>query len=1208
MQYTEKQQQAFGTRDRTLLVSAAAGSGKTAVLTKRIIDSLLDTNHPTDITRLLIVTYTKAAAEDMRAKITKSLSAALAAQPQNKHLAHQLMLIGSASICTIDSFYFDLVRSHFEAAGVSPTVRIADENELRTEKKDFMDRAVDSMFRDFPAFTEVSDALCDLRSEDKLTEVLLNIYDGLSPLPEFLEVLTRSADDLDAHADTPLESAMGKVFLAQCRRYADYGKKITADFDRLIETEKEKDALLKKYGIGHAELVEKVALLAEGVEKKEYSLLHRALITSFSNEKSGKVPAHEEEFEDIIAAEKRLRKELNAFCTNYGGFSAEEIAKSARRTAALLRLIYEALTRYQKDFSEWKAQRELCEFNDIAHAAYHLLVGADGNPTELARAVSAEYDAVYIDEYQDVNALQDATFAAISTERNRFMVGDIKQSIYRFRGSEPELFAGYRKSFPAFVPGKEETCGSIVMSECFRCDEPIIHFTNTVFRFLFSNNAERIGYTPADDLNFAKPTDARAPGYSPPPCEVYCITKENEKKNATDTENDAAEESSGEEKAENRLIVQRIKRLLNETKADGTKIEPRDIAILVRRKTVASDLAKALTEAGIPINNTCKKNLFETPEVLCVYSLLAVIDNPLRDICLAAVLRSPFFNFTLADLINIRSAASASSSLFESLCAVANGDSPLAPQCRRFMEKLTRWRTLAQNLPVDRLLRELYRDVSAFSLAKGEKGSAAVRRGNLEQLYEYARSFEANGFQGLYRFIRFVDELMKKDPQIDEVASAGNTVSLMTIHHSKGLEYPVCILANAGSRFDLKDANESFMLNAKLGCAMWLPNAGAISRAETFWRQCLEAEAMTLYREEEMRVLYVALTRARERLIVTGKTPKKMEKLESEITFAANPIAGFFATAGNSFLSWILTALETNGTGAHTELHYLTDSDIPETEAQTQEETAAGESAGVSEEELRERLHFRYPYEYLAKLPAKLSVSRLSPQILDVFDTDGAPSPAELLSPDAEQLLRSFDRPFAPEPENKAPTAAERGTATHEFLQFCDLARAKADVGAELERLIARGFLPETAREAVRKDELAAFFAGDFYARLAGARSIRRETRFNIFLPAREFTGDAVFAAALGEEKLLVQGVIDLFFEDADGKLVLCDYKTDRLSPYELTHHAAAAKTLFDRHRQQLSYYRKAVLQIAERAPDEILIYSLPAGTAFADPDNKTEV
>ena len=1204
MQYTEKQQQAFGTRDRTLLVSAAAGSGKTAVLTKRIIDSLLDENHPTDITRLLIVTYTKAAAEDMRAKITKSLSAALAAQPENKHLAHQLMLIGSASISTIDSFYFDLVRTHFEAAGVSPTVRIADENELNAEKKDFMNRTVDTMFRDFPDFTEVSDALCNLRAEESLTELLLKIYDELSPLPEFLEALTRSADDLDAHADTPLQSGMGEVFLAQCRRYADYGRKITADFDRLIEAEEKKDALLKKYGAVHAELTEKVALLADGVEKKDYNLLRGALMTDFSRLGGSKV-ASGEEFENIIAAETLLRSELKKFGKDYGTFSEEEIAKSAGRTAALLRLIYEALTRYRKEFSEWKAQRELCEFNDIAHAAYHLLVGADGKPTELARAVSAEYDAVYIDEYQDVNALQDATFAAISTGRNRFMVGDIKQSIYRFRGSEPELFAEYRKSFPTFVPGEEGDCGSIVMSECFRCDEPIIDFTNTVFRFLFSRNAERIGYTPADDLNFAKPTDARAPGYTPPPCVVYCFETESKKKNDPDAQGDETKEPSSEEKAEIRLIVQRIKHLLNEKKADGTDIEPRDIAVLFRSKNNVSVLAKALITAGIPVNNTCKKNLFETPEVLCVYSLLAVIDNPLRDISLSATLRSPFFGFTLADLINIRRNADDSFSLFEALRATAKGETPLAAKCRLFEEKLTRWRALAANLPVDRLLRELYRDISVFSLAKGEKGLAAVRRGNLEQLYEYARSFEANGFQGLYRFIRFVDELMKKDPQTDEVAAAGNAVNLMTIHHSKGLEYPVCILANAGSGFSLKDTKYSFLLNGRLGCAMLLPNAGVISRAKTFWRQSLATEAATLYREEEMRVLYVAMTRARERLIVTGAISNTQANQAADY---ARPTAGIFASAGNSYLSWILTALKAGECGKYVTLHELKENEIKGTDNEATVPVKDTAPAAMDANVLRERFSFRYPYAHLSKLPAKLSVSRLTPQVLDVFDTDGAPSPEDLLPADAEQVLRGFERPFLEKTERTAPTAAERGTATHEFLQFCDLSKARENVPTELERLISQGFLPESARDAVRMEELQAFFESDFYERLSRAQKLWRETRFNIFLPAREFTGNTEFAAALGEEKLLVQGVIDLFFLDADGKLVLCDYKTDRLSPYELSHPTAAAKTLFDRHRQQLSYYRKAIAQIAEREPDEILIYSLPAGAALADPCGKTEV
>ena len=267
MQYTEKQQLAFGTRDRTLLVSAAAGSGKTAVLTKRIIDSLLDEEHPTDITRLLIVTFTKAAALDMRAKITKSLGAALAEHPENKHLARQLMLIGGASISTIDSFYLDLVRSHFEEAGVSPTVRVADETELIAEKKDFMNRALDSMYRDFPAFTEVSDVLCDLRSEDRLTDALLDIYDRLSSYPSFLDVLTESADELEAHATTPLDSAMGKAFLAECRRYTDYGRALCRTFDDLLSAEEETVKLTGIYGEAHRELAEKTDRLAAALAK-----------------------------------------------------------------------------------------------------------------------------------------------------------------------------------------------------------------------------------------------------------------------------------------------------------------------------------------------------------------------------------------------------------------------------------------------------------------------------------------------------------------------------------------------------------------------------------------------------------------------------------------------------------------------------------------------------------------------------------------------------------------------------------------------------------------------------------------------------------------------------------------------------------------------------------------------------------------------------
>lgn len=1205
MQYTEKQQLAFRTRDRSLLVSAAAGSGKTAVLTKRIIDSLLDREHPTDISRLLVVTFTKAAALDMRAKITRSLEKALAEHPGDRHLSRQLMLLGSASISTIDSFYFDLVRTHFEEAGVSPTVRVADASELIAEKQEVMNRVIDEMYRVEPDFSEVADVFCDMRTEAKLTDALLDIYDRLCSYPAFLGFLTESAKTLQTHAKTPLETAAGQAFFRQCVKYAGFGADICRKFADTLTGEPEREKLGRIYLGAYEELSSRIGALQKALDKRDFEAMLSALAhADLQRIPGGKRPPMSDEFRQRTQILTEFRKQFSLFCAAYGVFSAEETARSAGRSAKILGLLYTALRRYHEAFSELKNLREICEFNDIMHAAYRLLVDEDGAPTACAKAVAENYDAIYIDEYQDVNPIQDATFRAISTPRNRFMVGDIKQSIYRFRGAQPSVFAGYRKTFPEVIPNEDAECGSIIMSECFRCDEPIIGLTNAVFGFLFSHHAERIGYTPADDLHFAKSTEGRAPGYTPPPCRVLCICPEED----TGTQSDEEETPEETENPEAQVIAAEIVRLLRqEKKADGSPILPSDIAVLLRKDALAAPIANALKAAGVPVCDTFRKNLFENPEVLCMYSLLAVIDNPLRDVYLAATLRSPFFGFSLSDLVVIRSAADAALSLYEAVeNAAENGlaeHNALAERCRAFLGKLTRWRDRAERVPVDRLLRELYRETSVLSFASDEAGMG-THRANLERLYEYARTFEANGFQGLYRFVRYIDEMMKNNAKIDETGETGNAVSILTIHHSKGLEFPVCFVAGACSQFSKKDAEPPLLMDENLGCALLLPDAGPVSRCNTFWRNCIKDELLELSREEEMRVLYVALTRARERLYVTGKPRAKREKLEADAAFRADPDAAFFATGGNTFLSWILTALEARGAKDHTTVEFLTAGAIPGTApiVPAPEDGPLNDGA-ETEAALRERFSFRYPFEALSKLPAKLSVSRLSPQILDVFDADDSPTPKDLLAPDTEQLLHTFDMEFFTENEENLPDAAQRGTATHEFLQFCDFAYAERHgVPAELERLIANGFLPERARNEVRVPELEAFFISDLYASLKNAREVHRETRFNIYLPAREFTKDPDFAAALGEETLLVQGVIDLFFIDATGRLILCDYKTDRLTHFELTHENAAASTLFERHREQLTYYAKALKELTGKTPDSIVIYSLPAGRALSDP------
>ena len=945
--------------------------------------------------------------------------------------------------------------------------------------------------------------------------------------------------------------------------------------------------------------------LTKALESDCFADIHALLLRPLTQKVGGgKKPADSHRFNTLWELADAYRKGWSTNAAKFAAFSPEEVAQSAEETAALLTLLHTALTRFHADYRAEKKRREIAEFSDVSRAAYNLLLSPNGSPTALARELAASFDAIYIDEYQDVNTMQDTTFRAISTERNRFMVGDIKQSIYSFRGAQPAIFADYRRRFPPLADAvqKDAPCASVQMANCFRCDAPVIDFSNTVSGFLFDRCRDSIGYTKEDDLVFSKP----APETPSPACRVVLIDRE--KKDAD--EQPQSPPLGKEANSELCWIAQEIERLLcEERKADGSRITPDDIAVLTRGAAYAEPLARLLRARGIKVNNTSHKSLFENPEVLCMYSLLATIDNPTRDIHLAAALRSPFFGFTLSDLVRLRNGSDRALSLYEALCeAVETGrvsDQALLARCADFLARLRLYREKAEHLPVDRLLRYLYRETAVLGLCA--QGTGGVQRENLNQLYEYARRFEGGGYKGLYAFIRYVDDVLKNNTAMPTVSDERDAVSLITIHHSKGLEFPVCFIAGAASAFNTEDAEVPILLDEAIGCATMLPNAGPFSRAHTFWRSALAMELMRRNLEQEMRVLYVAMTRARERLYITARpqwgvqTPLEQAELRA---FADSlfPARTLFPK-GRSFLDWILTALATKPSHEECTVEILQESEIstlpdaPAPTANANNFTSENVKENVADV-LRQRFAFVYPYQHLTRLPAKLSVSRLSPVVLDVFDTDAASSPANWQTPDAKALLESFDRlPFSVESKQ---TAADRGTATHEFLQFCDFERAaRKGVAWELERLIEEGFLPPEIKDAVRMDELEHFFESDLYHSLAKASDVHRETRFHIFLPAEYFTKDAEFAQKLGGERLPVQGVIDLFFTDADGKLILCDYKTDRLTRDELANPALAAATLGARHGEQLSYYALALQELCGRAPDRVLIYSLPLGRAL---------
>ena len=1201
--WTPAQRSAIEERNKTLLVSAAAGSGKTAVLTERIIRTITDTEHPVEITELLIVTFTRAAAGEMRKRIAKALNAALSEHPGSTHLTRQLMLLGSAHISTIDSFYLELVKANFEAAGFSPAFRMADDSELYTLRRELMNAAIDRMYTEEPGFGRLTDVFADVRSETALTEQLIEIRDRLIKHPEGLDLLLSSAKTQESLGDAPFISPEGKLFYGELRRYAKAGQLLCGNVLSLLPDEPNAAKLSPRYEPLYGELYERCAALDEALSREDANAVAVSLSAPFLYAPlKGGVSKRTPELVRAVKLAAAFRERFLEMAEKCGAFTQKEIAEGSREAAQLLRLLHRVLTEYEAAYTAAKKEREVAEFADVSRAAYHLLVAPDGSPTPLAVSISDSYAAIYIDEYQDVDAMQDATFRAISKPRNRFMVGDIKQSIYRFRGADPTVFAGYKKSFSDLSSADEEDAATVFMSDCFRCDENVIRFSNAVSGPLFTQCKDSIGYTTEDDLNFKK--EKPSPDYLSPKCRLMLLNAKKERKKADEED----EESSAIEPGEAHMIVSEIKRLLREErKADGTRITAGDIAILSRSASFAKNITDLLSEAGIACNDTSKTLFFENPDVLCMYSLLSAIDNPLRDIYLASVLRSPFFGFTLSDLVAIRNDADRSLSLYEAvevMAAAASGS--LSVRCMTFLKKLNAYREKATVLPVDKLLRYLYRDTAVMAFAAGNKKDRGSyqRNANLLQLYEYARSFESTGFKGLYQFVRYVEDVMSSGAELPSPDGPRDAVSLLTIHHSKGLEYPVCFISGTGKRFNQRDLIPPLLCDNELGCGIRLPNAGVFSRSNTFARMAISLAIKQKNLEEEMRVLYVAMTRARERLYVTAAA--NFETLDERVALMSAEETDFFARGGSSYLEWILTALEQTDHTPFLDVIRLEKEDLSTTLASPAEERLSEVEptrATALQQVLEERFDFVYPHAHLTKLPAKLSVSRLSPEVLDVYDQADAATPVDLEAPDVERLLHTFEKAPSFGKQQRRLNAAERGTATHEFLQFCrfDLA-AQSGVEAELARLIEARFLPPEAKDAVRLDELERFFQSELFGEITAAKEVHRELRFNIFLPAAHFTANTDFRQKLGEEKILVQGVIDLFFINQQGELVLCDYKTDRLTPTELRSPEAAAKTLFDRHGTQLSYYKEALLQICGKYPDKTLIYSLPLGRALSEP------
>ena len=1168
------QRAAIDTRDKTLLVSAAAGSGKTATLTERIISSILDERAPESISDMLIVTFTNAAANELRERISGAIKAALKERPGDARLEKQLYLLPGAKISTIDSFCNEILRANAEAIGLEPSYRIADDAEAHLCANGIMDDLIEAAYRGaIPEvcspedFDSLSDSLTDPRAEGELGEIFLYLYKKCTSSEEGIGSLAPLVDEYSRFSSVE-ETRYGSYAIAELKAAAShFSSQLSAIRDSLLAT----DPIYSEY---FGEISARVADISK---MSIYEDIRRTLEEFECKPKPRRAAENREAAELGIKLRDKLKATLASLHKKFFLYTSEEWGELYRELYEKAKTLYKFLSFFDEQFSEEKKRLGICEYSDIERYAYQCLY-KDGERTDYARALAERFSSIYIDEYQDVNPLQHKIFEAVSQKNNRFMVGDIKQSIYSFRSAAPDIFADMRKSYPA-LSCTDGTAASIFMSNNFRSDSEVVDFVNGVFDPLFTLLGERIGYTSSDRLIHSK-NEERAEK-TPHPVSAFLIE---EQKNAP--EDDSEEEPISKRARSAKEVAELVFELVRDGKKDdGSQISPSDIAVILRNAKGRADIyAEAINSRGVSAMVRASRDFFLNPEILLTLSLLNTIDNPLRDVYLTALLRSPLFDFSADELVLIRKSHEKDAPMFDCLKEYANGGSEKA---RAFLRKLSSYRDIAEGIGVDELIMRLYHETGLLALASRTGG-----KNNLILLYNYARNYEQSSYKGLYSFISYVNSIIAEGTEFNSEnpnADDEDAVAIITAHASKGLEFPVTILVEADSPIRNKDARQRLAFLEGFGLSLPLRSKAYGAIVENPVRCAINHKKSRELFEEELRILYVILTRARERLFIFGSVGESAEQFLSEMRFEEKNLTEYSAASLDSYLEIIFAS----GASPCVTVISASEQDASQEckeELIESEEDSAVRCDSVNEslvDELVKRFEYVYPNEHLTTLPEKLSVSSLSPAVLD--ESDGGVLNFD--EKDERITLPSFIT------GRRSDESALRGIATHNFLQFCSLESLEnLSAKEELERLIHGGFISAEVGARVRLGEIERFVSSSLFKKMRAAKGLYRELRFNCTLPAKDFTEQDEKKSLLEREQILVQGVIDCVIIRDDGSLEVVDYKTDRLTKEELDDPALAKKTLVQKHALQLNYYRHAVKSIFGREPSRVIIYSLPLG------------
>ena len=1170
VKWTTDQQHAIECCKGSVLVSAAAGSGKTTVLVERVIRRLTDEDNPCSAEDLLIVTFTRAATAQMREKIGAAILKRLSEDPTDRHLRRQYMLLPFAKICTIDSFCNDLVRENFHALGISPDYSLLDNETAVIMKNDVCEAMLERAYEEDSdgSFSELSDMMSSGSSDEDFAKLIIKMYDISTayPFPDlWLDSLIEEYSQPDIN-----KSCWGGIIKKYVCDMLDYCVSSSNDMMTAMESD---PIVADAYGAAVQSDINMYAELREKVNRDWDEALEAFKTVKYMS--LGRVPkGYESETKNVVTTARKKLKDLLKKVPNIMCVSSGEHSEDVRLMRGPVTKLIELVKQFAREYSAEKDKMNSADFSDILHRALNLLAVSDGSggyiKTDLARELSSHYVEILVDEYQDINEAQDMIFRAISAdENNLFTVGDVKQSIYRFRQAMPEIFLRRRSTTHSFESGKYPL--GITLGSNFRSRVGVTSCVNYIFRQLMSTEAGELEYDDSEALNAA----AEYPERDTPDCELHVVT---DKGNRADTL-----------EAQARYVARYIDRTVREGKTLVTKggaLRPAsygDFCILLRTaKNVSSVYANALSERGIPVFSPETGGFFEAAEISFILSLLRVLDNPVQDIPLAAVMLSPLFGFSAGELADIRASAKErleageTEPLYRSVAASADeGDEKAAA----FLKKIESLRRLSLTLSAGELVRRVCEE-TGFDAIVGAMPDGERRRLNVGLLCDYAEKYEAAGNLGLSGFIRFIDKVARTSGDLATAARPSENadiVRIMTVHQSKGLEFPICIFADMQHAFNERDNTESVLISSSAGLGMKRRTEDGISVYDTASRRAAVITSERMGRSEEMRVLYVALTRAKENLVMVTSVPNPEKGLakvavECGIGERANPFA---VLRMNNFSDLVLTALMRHP--AADELRKLSGVDVPiflpekdrfrlkvvvsdsesfMTESANEQKTAA---KPVFFDEVQARLDYSDPRSVLSSVPAKRAASDGSERGIN------------------REYFASSRPAFM---SSGGLTPAQRGTATHKFMQFSNYAAARADIESELARLVDSGFLSEDEGKAVNIGAAKRFFMSPLAERIFASDNVMREKKFAALFPAKFFYPELTGEAA--EEKIVVQGIADCVFVE-DGELVIVDYKTDT---------GVDAEALLDRYSAQLEIYREALSQALGMPVKETLLYS----------------